>query len=137
MPEPPRSSTSASRFGRPFPIDPPPSSVNVLTMQPDEPLPGQLPEPWVKGHRSVFQIIRELASSVSQGLLDHVGRIQPETQARVHPHRDPPFETRAMPLQQPLAGQVITLNSSCQQRIGLVTVVRHPDAPFHNKTNEK
>jgi hypothetical protein len=81
--------------------------------------------------------MREVASGIGQGLLNNIRRVQPRNQATVQPHRDHPFETRAMVLEQPLEGLVITLTGSCQQCIGLVTVVRHPHEPSHDKTNEK
>ena len=100
-------------------------STYMMTVQPEQAIPGELPEPRIEGHRPTPQVIGQVASRVGEGLLNNIRRIEPGRQATVHPHRDHALQPGAVPLQEPTTSPVIAAAGPLQQCIGLVAVVSH------------
>jgi len=100
------------RVGKPqrfFPADAPAAGPNVVAMGVDEAFPGNAAEPGVERNGRLAEIRGQLLGRDHQGLLHHVGGIDPRGESIVHPHDDHLAQPPPVPSQQsvdcrPLAG---------------------------------
>jgi hypothetical protein len=81
----------------------------VATVQVDQAVPGQLPQPGVEGHGAVAEVFGQLFERLDQRFLDDVGGVEAGREAAVHAHRHHPPQPRPMPIEQlrrrrPVAG---------------------------------
>ena len=109
---------------------------DVLPVQLQQAIPGELPEPGIERQRLLTQVVIEPGISRGQGLLDHVRGIDPFRQPGIEPQADHLAKPRPVPLEQPRAGLGVALAapappasrcrscpipSSCMPPLGYVT----------------
>jgi hypothetical protein len=68
----------------------------------DDPVPGDLPNPQVKGHAGILQIILQPAIGLDQHILYHVADIHSPLDLPIQTHPHHAVHGRSMAIQQPI-----------------------------------
>ena len=113
------------RHHRLFPIDAAPGRHAVPPMGVDQPVPGHLPQPKMKWHRRMGQILLQPPMGVEQHILHDVAGIDPAADYAIHPQIDHPPQRRAMALQQPIHGRRIAAAGFGEKFLRFVGVGPH------------
>jgi hypothetical protein len=87
----------------------------VLAMQIDQPVPGELAQPGIEGQGTGAEVLVQVATGLEQGILDNVGGIQPGLQATVQAGRHHELEAVPKTVQQKGPGAGIALTGRPEQ----------------------
>jgi hypothetical protein len=74
---------------------------DVPAVEIDQPIPGDLPEPRIEGHRTIPEILGKLAEGLDERFLNHVRGVEARGEPGIHAHRDHPPQSGAMTVDEP------------------------------------
>ena len=106
-------------------VEAPPRGHAVPAVGVDQPVLGHLPQPQVKRHLRILQILLQPPMGFDQHILRDVASIDAPRQHRVHPQLDHPPHRAAMPCQQPIDGRIVAGAGVCQEFLRVVRVRPH------------
>jgi hypothetical protein len=90
-----------------------------------EAVPGNLPQPWIKGNWRLGKILRQPSKCVSHGFLNNIGRIDSRRNSFVQPYDHHPPQSLAVPIQQLGPSCIIPTGSPLNERLDLTIHVFH------------
>ena len=95
-----------------FSIDATPGGTMVTAMRDDNPILGDMPQPKMKRHRRIGQIVLQATVRFDQHVLNHIADVDALTDFRIEPHLDHSPEGVAMSVQEFVDRIAVTLPST-------------------------
>jgi hypothetical protein len=103
----------------------------MVAMELEQPLPGELPEPWVERQRPLAKVAGKSPGGVGEGLLHDIRGVDSGGQAVIEVDGDHLPQSTAVSSQQPLARVVVALCGCLEQFefSGIELAGRHRPGP--------
>ena len=116
------------RLNRLFAVDAPPLRLPMPAMRVDDPILGQVPQPQVKRHRRVLQILGQPLIGFEQHILNDVAGIDAASQHGVEPQVDDLPQRLAELAEQSVDGRGLAASGVVEQSSGFLVVRPHGES---------